>query len=353
MLSRSSARVGAHDTHAQPCRPAPSGRGRAVAVQAVLAPAASASDAASAIDSLKKTRLITAVKTPYLPNGKFDLEAYDRLLHHQIANGVEGVIVGGTTGEGHLMSWDEHIMLIAHTVNRFGDKLKVIGNTGSNSTREALHATEQGFAVGMHAALQINPYYGKTSKRGLLHHFNAVLNEGPAIVYNVPGRTGQDIPDDVILEIAKHSCFLGVKECTGNKRISSYASQGVVCWSGNDDEAHDARHSSGGTGVISVASNVIPGLFSKLMHGPPNPELAKSLNELFAWLFAEPNPIALNTALAMCGLVRPVFRLPYVPLSKEQRTNGARLLNAVKEHIPGCKEVRVMEDNEFQLIGRY
>ena len=88
------------------------------------------------------------------------------------------------------MSWDEHVMLIAHTVNSFGSHLQVIGNTGSNSTREALHATEQGFAVGMDAALQINPYYGKTSLDGLIAHFSAVLDEGPTIVYNVPSRTG-------------------------------------------------------------------------------------------------------------------------------------------------------------------
>lgn len=134
----------------------------------------------------------TAIKTPYLESGKFDLAAYDRLLELQIANGVDGVIVGGTTGEGQLMSWDEHIMLIAHTVNCFGDQIRVVGNTGSNSTREAVHATEQGFAVGMDAALQINPYYGKTSTTGLLTHFKAVLDEGPGIIYNVPGRTGKD-----------------------------------------------------------------------------------------------------------------------------------------------------------------
>jgi len=93
-------------------------------------------------------------------------------------------------GEGQLMSWDEHVMLIAHTVNTFGSQLQVIGNTGSNSTREALHATEQGFAVGMDAALQINPYYGKTSLDGLMAHFTAVLHEGPTIIYNVPSRTG-------------------------------------------------------------------------------------------------------------------------------------------------------------------
>lgn len=90
---------------------------------------------------------------------------------------------------------------------------------GSNATREALHATEQGFAVGMHASLQINPYYGKTSMDGLLRHFKIMLQEGPAIVYNVPGRTGQDIPDRIIEELAQEPNFLGVKECTGNQRI--------------------------------------------------------------------------------------------------------------------------------------
>ncbi len=356
-------------------------------------------------DRLKKLRLITAVKTPYLENGKFDLPAYDRILENQIAAGVEGVIVGGTTGEGQLMSWDEHIMLIAHTVNKFGHRVAVVGNTGSNSTREAIHATEQGFAVGMHAALQINPYYGKTSQAGLLTHFNAVLGEGPAIIYNVPGRTGQDIPDSIIQKIrcdvtilapllfnglllsfrlclfptdaatrSTHPNFLGVKECTGNKRIKAYTSQGINCWSGNDDEAHEARHDAGAVGVISgswiflfltgvplvlwsifvpflVTSNVVPGLMCKLMTARDD-ELNKSLAELYSWMFCEPNPISLNTAFAMCGVSRPVFRLPYVPLSREQREKGATLLRKVQQHIPGCTEVKVMDDADFKLIDR-
>nr|QKY14836.1 4-hydroxy-tetrahydrodipicolinate synthase (DAPA) [Polytomella parva] len=301
------------------------------------------------IDQLKKLKVITAIKTPYHPSGKFDLKTYDNIVQHQIENGVEGIVVGGTTGEGHLMSWDEHVMLIAHTVNSFGEKIAVIGNTGSNSTREALHATEQGFAVGMDAALQINPYYGKTSKSGLLRHFRSVLKEGPAIIYNVPGRTGQDIPDDVIFSVADSPNFLGVKECTGNKRIQNYTSKGVNCWSGNDDEAHDARHLHGAAGVISVTSNVIPKLVHNLM-ASPQPELNKSLQELMGWLFCEPNPISLNTTLSMCGLIQPVFRLPYVPLSLEQRQRGAKLLRDVKEFIPGCKEINILDDKDFILI---
>ena len=126
--------------------------------------------------SLSSARAVPdAIFSPVSPapprSGKFDLDCYDAFLDDQIKNGVQGVIVGGTTGEGQLMSWDEHIMLIAHTVNTFGREIQVIGNTGSNSTREALHATEQGFNVGMHASLQINPYYGKTSVDGMKEHF--------------------------------------------------------------------------------------------------------------------------------------------------------------------------------------
>lgn len=319
---------------------------------AVSTPTAPSPETAQA-KTIKDCALITAIKTPYLDSGRFDLDAFDALVEDQIKNGVEGLIIGGTTGEGHLMSWDEHIMLIAHTAYIFRGKIRVIGNTGSNSTREAWHATEQGFQVGMDAALQINPYYGKTSMEGLEKHFNIVLDEGPAIIYNVPGRTGQDIPNEVILSIASHPNFLGVKECTGNERIGSYAAKGVQCWSGNDDEAHEARHMFGSAGVISVTSNIIPQIFSDLMHGKPNYETADSLQDLMSWLFCEPNPIALNTALAMCGLVKPVFRLPYVPLSKAKREEGAKLLNAVKEHIPNCKEVRVMEDDEFTLLTKF
>eukprot|EP01023_Acetabularia_acetabulum_P037626 TRINITY_DN3577_c0_g1_i10.p3 TRINITY_DN3577_c0_g1~~TRINITY_DN3577_c0_g1_i10.p3 ORF type:complete len:152 (-),score=19.66 TRINITY_DN3577_c0_g1_i10:994-1449(-) len=146
--------------------------------------------------------------------------------------------------------------------------------------------------------------------------------------------------------------LLGVKECTGNERIQSYANQGVKCWSGNDDQAHDARHKFGGQGVVSVTSNLIPSLFSHMMKEQDD-ELNNSLQELMGWLFCEPNPIPLNTAMAMCGLIQPVFRLPYVPLRKDQRETGAKLLDKVKEYIPGCKQVRVMEDSEFTILGMY
>lgn len=304
------------------------------------------------VQELQQTKLITAIKTPYELNGRIDLPAFDRHVDNQIGSGVDGLIIGGTTGEGQLMSWDEHIMLIAHTVNKYGDKICVIGNTGSNSTREAVHATRQGFAVGMHAALQINPYYGKTSVTGLVRHFEECLEQGPAILYNVPSRTGQDIPEDVVLHLAKLKNFLGVKECTGNERIQRYSDKGICTWSGNDDEAHDSVHNHGANGVISVTSNIVPGLFAKMM-ADRDDDTNASLQELMSWMFEEPNPIAVNTTMAMCGLARPVFRLPYVPLSMQQREAGKKLLDPFLEQISGAEAIRVMDDDEFKLLSSF
>ncbi|XP_024377004.1 4-hydroxy-tetrahydrodipicolinate synthase 2, chloroplastic isoform X2 [Physcomitrium patens] len=310
--------------------------------------------ARNSVEAVKNLRLITAVKTPYLPDGRFDLEAYDTIVDLQIANGAEGLIVGGTTGEGQLMTWDEHIMLIAHTVHIFGDAIKVIGNTGSNSTREAIHATEQGFGVGMHGALHINPYYGKTSNEGLIKHFESVLEMGPTIIYNVPGRTGQDIPPSVIERISDKRNFVGIKECVGNDRVGAYVKKGLTIWSGNDDQFHDARWDYGAQGVISVVSNLIPQLAHKLLFEGKDSELNEKLLPLIDWLFVEPNPIGLNTALCQLGLIRPVFRLPYVPLGKEKRREFVQMVNQIgRHHFVGDKDVQVMEDNDFLLLDRF
>ena len=204
----------------------------------------------------------------------------------------------------------------------------------------------------MHAALQINPYYGKTSERGLLEHFRAALDIGPGILYNVVGRTNQDIRPHVVEELAQHGNFLGMKECEGNERIRGYSAQGIACWSGNDDEAHDARHHAGATGVISVASNIIPSVYAELICADaPAPEVNASVQDFVAWLFAEPNPIGVNTALAMLGHVQPVFRLPYVPYSRELREQGAELMKAFGEAkvSGGLGGLRVMEDSDFEL----
>ncbi|MBF0278437.1 MAG: 4-hydroxy-tetrahydrodipicolinate synthase [SAR324 cluster bacterium] len=301
------------------------------------------------MERLDSSHIMTAIKTPYLSNGQIDLNTYDSLVEQQIQGGVQGLIVGGTTGEGHLMSWDEHIMLIAHSVHCFGDQLVIVGNTGSNNTREALHATGQGFAVGMHASLQINPYYGKTSEDGLRAHFQRVFDLGPAIVYNVPSRTGQDLQPGLMEDLAQHENFMGIKECMGPERIAHYSKKGIRCWSGNDDDSFHSRHDCGGHGVISVTSNVVPKLMRLLME-TEDAQLNEKLHSLMSWLFCEPNPVALNTALSMLGAVSPVFRLPYVPLNLERRKIGMELLQAIEPENRVGDRLQLMEDSDFILI---
>jgi len=298
---------------------------------------------------IRQLRLMTAIKTPYKPDGNVDYPAFDRLCEHQIANGVEGLIIGGTTGEGHLLSWDEHLALIAHSKGKFGDRLAIVGNTGGNNTGEAAWATKKGFAAGMDASLLINPYYGKTSARAVVMHImQGGLEMGPAIIYNVAGRTGQDISPDIIAQLAGHRNFCGVKECSGHERIKLYSDQGIMCWSGNDDQCHDSRHVHGGLGVISVTSNVVPGLMRQLMN-ERNDELNEKLGPMFKWLFTEPNPIGVNTMLMQLGAASPVFRLPYTHRSREEREEAVKILTAVGlEHCPtGPEGLQVLDDENF------
>ena len=240
------------------------------------------------MEKLQQARFIVAIKTPYLANGSIDFQTFDKIAELQIEAGVDGFVISGTTGEGHLMTWEEHLALIAHSVHQFGSRVSIIGNTGSNNTREAVHATSKAFAVGMAASLQINPYYGKTSRAGLHAHFTKLFELGPCIVYNVPSRTYQDIDAALIQELSKHPNFVGVKECAGNDRIKQYSEVGIKTWSGNDDQCFDARHQYGATGVISVAGNIIPKAMRQLMDSPDK-KLNEALQPFFQWLFCEPN----------------------------------------------------------------
>lgn len=295
----------------------------------------------------KAASLMTAIKTPFNVKGEIDFNTYDQLVAKQIKAGVDGIVVGGTTGEGHLLTWEEHLILIAHSVHKHGKDLLIIGNTGSNNTREAIKATQYGFAAGMDATLQINPYYGRSSSEGVIAHFEKLLDIGPAFIYNVPSRTGQDLTPALIEPLSKHKNFIGVKECTGNERIAYYEERGIACWSGNDDESAAGRHQYGSHGVISVTSNIVPNLMRQLIDAP-NDSLQQSMQPLMQWLFCEPNPIGINTALMMTGAVAPIFRMPYKALTKVQREEGLALLaNIAKDELVGDK-LMLMADDDFQ-----
>ncbi|MGB1262376.1 MAG: 4-hydroxy-tetrahydrodipicolinate synthase [Cognaticolwellia sp.] len=296
---------------------------------------------------IKAASLITAIKTPYTATGEIDFSTYDRLVVEQINAGVDGIVVGGTTGEGHLLTSEELLTLIAHSVQNHGKHLLIIGNTGSNDTRKAVRVSQHGFASGMDASLQVNPYYGRTSFAGVTAHFNKVLDVGPAFIYNVPGRTGQDLTPELIEPLSQHKHFVGVKECAGNERIAYYEQRGIACWSGNDDECTTARHQHGSHGVISVAANIVPRLLRKLMDAPDE-ALEQSLQPLITWLFCEPNPIAINTALMMTSAVEPNFRMPYHALTLEQRQQGLALLANIKQSDLVGEKQSLLADDDFQ-----
>jgi 4-hydroxy-tetrahydrodipicolinate synthase len=303
---------------------------------------------------IRKLRLMTAVKTPYREDGNVDISALDRIVEHQIANGVEGIIIGGTTGEGHLFTWEEHLMLIAHIKTKFMGRVAVVGNTGSNATAESVAATKKGFAYGMDASLLINPYYGKTSIEGIIRHIEAAMVFGPAIIYNVPSRTGQDMKPETLARLAGHENFVGVKECMGPERIKELSDMGMAVWSGNDDSCHQERHECGAMGVISVTANIVPGLMSQMMK-EPSPEINEKLGPLYQWLFTEPNPIGVNTMLMQLGSCKPVFRLPYTARNLEARKEGIEVLNAVGlEHCligaPGLREL-ADDDIKYTISG--
>ncbi len=319
------------------------------------------------ITQIKQASLITAIKTPYQKTGEIDFAAFDKLVVRQIKAGTDGLVICGTTGEGHLMSWKENISLIRYAVEFFGKDLLIIGNTGSNSTKEAKQATQEATDNGCHACLQINPYYGKTNEAGILLHLETSLNIAPCFIYNVPSRTAQDITPTIIEKLQKHPNFIGVKECAGCDRIDYYEKKSIACWSGNDDQAFESRHApivkakkskdskskaSRSHGVISVTANVIPALFRILMD-ENNEELQKKILPFTVSLFIEPNPIVLNTVLAMMGLCKPVSRLPYLPLEIEKQEKIITALETLKESCPelsDLEQIKVIPPENFTLL---
>ena len=173
---------------------------------------------------------------------------------------------------------------------------------------------------------------------------------GPSIIYNVPGRTGQDLQPELIEELAQHPNLIGVKECAGNLRMAHYESKGIACWSGNDDQCFEGRHRHGSHGVISVISNLMPGLMRRLMDSD-DPKLNDRLQPLMSWLFHVPSPNALNTILSMTGATLPVFRLPYSPVNLEARKEVVELLQEFSQEDWVGSGLELMDDNQFVLTA--
>ena len=284
------------------------------------------------------TGSLVAIVSPMHEDGRLDFDAYRRLIEWHIAEGTNGIVAVGTTGESPTVDHDEHIELIRVAVQTARKRVPVIAGTGGNSTSEAVDLTEHAKKAGADATLQVVPYYNKPTQEGLYRHFERVAQVGlPVILYNVPGRTVADLADETTLRLAQLPGVVGIKDATGDLLRAAQLIKGAprhfAVYSGNDDTAL-ALMLLGGHGVVSVTANVAPQLMSRMCAAALAGELASArqinnqLLPLHVKLFAEPNPIPVKWALQKLGRIAGGIRLPMVPLSA---ANQAVVLAALQE----------------------
>ena len=272
------------------------------------------------------TGSLVAIVTPMLEDGSLDLARFNSLIDWHIAEGTQGIVVVGTTGESPTVDFDEHKELIRIAVEHAAGRVPVIAGTGANSTAEAIELSESAKQSGAQLSLSVVPYYNKPTQEGMYRHFRAIAEavDLPLILYNVPGRTVADLQNDTVLRLAQVSNIVGIKDATGNmERCSDLlrrAPKDFAIYSG-EDVAGLPLMLMGGHGVISVTANVAPRLMREMCAAALAGDLARArdannrLLGLHTKLFVEGNPIPVKWALAQMGLIEPGLRLPLVPLS--------------------------------------
>jgi 4-hydroxy-tetrahydrodipicolinate synthase len=259
-------------------------------------------------------------------DGSLDLEAFGRLIDWHIAEGTDGIVVVGTTGESPTVDFEEHTLLIKAAIERAAGAVPVIAGTGANSTREAIELQAFAKKAGADQCLSVVPYYNKPTQEGLYRHFEAIAEavDIPMIVYNVPGRTVADLHNDTALRLAQVPNIIGIKDATANLErgadLIRRAPKGFAIYSGDDATAL-ALTLLGGDGVISVTANAAPRLMHEMCVAAFGGDLnrARSANNrllgLHRHLFVEANPIPVKWVLQQMGLIRGGIRLPLTPLS--------------------------------------
>jgi dihydrodipicolinate synthase len=289
----------------------------------------------------------TALVTPFMPDGTVDEAAFRRLVRWQILAGIDGLVPCGTTGESPTLSGDERERLIAATVEvtrerASRDRVRVIAGTGTNDTAATIRATRRAAELGADAALVVAPYYNRPDSRMLEAHFRAIADDGdlPIVVYNVPSRTGTNVDADTFLRLADHPRVIAVKEASGNldqiARICRDRPRDVAVLAG-DDAWTLAVLAMGGDGVVSVASNEIPGELVSLCAAARagDWEAARRTHERWLPLFqgnfrGGPNPVPAKAALVLMGLLETdAVRGPLLPLDPDGRAAMAVTLRGL------------------------
>lgn len=271
---------------------------------------------------------IVAIVTPMHADGSLDLPGLRKLIDWHIAEGTDGIVIVGTTGESPTVSVEEHCELIKVAVEHTNKRIPIIAGTGGNSTSEAITLTRYAKDVGADASLLVVPYYNRPTQEGMYQHFKAIAEavDLPVILYNVPGRTVADMHNDTILRLAQIPGIIGVKDATGNigrgTDLIRLAPAAFSVYSG-DDATAIALMLCGGKGNISVTANVAPRAMHELCMAAMEGNLARAIEinnrmlPLHNTLFIEPNPLPVKWALTEMGMIPSGIRLPLVPMSAQ------------------------------------
>jgi 4-hydroxy-tetrahydrodipicolinate synthase len=276
------------------------------------------------------TGVFTALVTPFTKTGEIDEQALRRLVDFQIENGVQGLVPMGTTGESPTVSHEEHNRVIDIVIDQVGERVPVIAGAGSNSTDEAIRLSRHAKQAGAAATLQVAPYYNKPTQEGFYRHFTAIADavDLPLIVYNIPGRSAKNIENGTMLRLAKHKNIVSVKEASGDiSQIMDLMLRKPADFSilSGDDNLVFPIMALGGSGVISVASNLIPREMTAFVEHALQGRWEQARNAhynllpLFKAIFIETNPIPIKAALALKGMLEETYRLPMCAMEPANR----------------------------------
>lgn len=285
--------------------------------------------------------VLPAIVTPFSSNSSksLDTRGLSANISFLLSQGIDGVVPCGSTGESATLTFEEHEKVIELTVDKVNGKVPVVAGTGSNNTAEAIRLTKAAKDLGADGVLIISPYYNKPNRAGLIEHYTKLADlDIPVIMYNVPGRTGQNLEPDLVAELAKHPGIVGIKEASGNigqisRIIEATCDEDFSVISGDDNMTLPIM-ALGGAGVISVAANVAPKRMVAMSDAMRKGDLAKAkkihyeLSPVFRAMFIDTNPIPVKKAVGLCGMAGGPVRLPLSDLDAKKTEQLAAVLKA-------------------------
>jgi 4-hydroxy-tetrahydrodipicolinate synthase len=283
-------------------------------------------------------RVVTAMVTPFDEMGKVNYAIAEKLADYLVEHGSDALVVCGTTGESPTLSWDEEYQLFQVVKNAVGNRAKILAGTGSNSTTEAIAATTEAAKLGLDGSLQVVPYYNKPPQEGLYAHFKAIAQacpDLPVMLYNIPGRTGQNLLPETVAKLAKIDNIVAIKEASGSIdqscQIRCLTDPDFAIYAG-DDLLTLPMLTIGGAGIVSVASHLVGEQIQQIVQSFISGEVAEAIDihlklfPLFKVLFCTTNPIPIKAALNLQGWQVGGLRLPLYEISETQKEQVAIVL---------------------------